>query len=45
MICPFAVSEKQALLETVNLAARSELLITILEMSTHNNQDSPKAQH
>ena len=45
MICPFAVSEKQALLETANLVARTELLIAILEMSTHNNQDSPKAQH
>ena len=45
MICPFAVSEKQALLETVNLSARSELLIAILEMSTHNDQSTNKAQH
>ena len=45
MICPFAVSEKQALLETADLSARSELLIAILEMSTHNGEASPKAQH
>ncbi len=34
MICPFEVSEKQALLEAKNLSERAELLITILQMST-----------
>ena len=30
--CPFSLMEKQALLESVDLAARSEALITLLEM-------------
>lgn len=33
MICPFACSEKQALLEAANLSARADMLMTLLEMS------------
>ncbi len=43
MICPFAVSEKQALLESPDLAQRTELLIAILQMSVHGEGES--AQH
>lgn len=32
MICPFGVSEKQALLEAPDLAARAEILTTLVEM-------------
>ena len=33
MICPFGSSEKQALLESPNLASRTQLLIAMLEMA------------
>jgi uncharacterized protein len=33
MVCPFAPSEKQALLEAVDLGARARLLTTIVEMA------------
>ena len=33
MICPFGASEKQALLESANLANRTQLLIAMLEMA------------
>jgi Lon protease-like protein len=35
MICPFEASEKQALLEAPSLAARAEVLSTLVEMSVH----------
>ena len=35
MGCPFAPPEKQALLEAITLAERSEVITTILKMSTH----------
>merc|ERR1711912_65776 len=43
MICPFETAEKQALLEVKDLSARADLLITILEMSCHNDDHSENA--
>jgi Lon protease-like protein len=34
MLCPFAPSEKQALLEAVDLAERARLLVALIEMAT-----------
>ena len=45
MICPFEVPEKQALLESVDLASRAELLIAILEMASHSDRDDQGAKH
>ena len=45
MICPFEIAEKQALLEVKDLSARADLLITILEMSCHNDDHSENAKH
>ena len=45
MICPFEISEKQALLESADLATRSELLIAILEMASHSEHDEQGAKH
>ena len=45
MICPFEVSEKQALLESVDLESRAELLIAILEMASHSENDDQVAKH
>jgi len=45
MICPFEVAEKQALLEASGLGARAQLLTTILQMSTHEEQDEQSARH
>ena len=45
MICPFETAEKQALLEVKDLSARADLLITILEMSCHNDDHSENAKH
>ena len=45
MICPFEVPEKQALLESVDLASRAELLIAILEMANHSEDDDQGAKH
>ncbi len=45
MVCPFGANEKQALIEAPTLAARGELLQTLLEMSNlHKNGDEP-ARH
>ena len=45
MICPFDIAEKQALLEVKNLSVRADLLITILEMSCHNDDHTENAKH
>ena len=45
MICPFEVPEKQALLESVDLTSRAELLIAILEMASHSEHDDQSAKH
>ena len=44
MICPFDISEKQALLEAKDLSERSKLLSTILFMSTHDDNKN-NAKH
>ena len=45
MICPFEIPEKQALLESVDLTSRAELLIAILEMASHSEHDEQGAKH
>ena len=35
MICPFAASEKQLLLEAMTLQERAETMTKIMEMATH----------
>ena len=45
MICPFSVAEKQALLEAENLSARTQLLIAIMEMSSHHQEDEILPRH
>jgi Lon protease-like protein len=44
MICPFGVPEKQALLEAPNLAARAEILTTLVEMDSNHHDCSPVRQ-
>ena len=44
MICPFAPSEKQALLEAMTLPERAETMTTILQMAAHDEEDAP-ARH
>jgi len=41
MICPFEVAEKQALIEAETLADRSEVLITLIEMSIASRMGGP----
>ena len=45
MICPFDVPEKQALLECPDLNQRAKLLIAILEMASHADDDEITAKH
>ena len=45
MICPFDSAEKQALLEVKDLFSRAELLITILQMSCHDDVPNENAKH
>ena len=45
MICPFSVAEKQALLEADNLTTRSQLLIAIMEMSSHRQEEDTAPKH
>lgn len=45
MICPFDVPEKQALLECPDLSQRAKLLIAILEMASHADDDDHTAKH
>jgi Lon protease-like protein len=44
MMCPFAPSEKQALLECSSLQDRSALLLLLMEMVAHQNQEAPSKQ-
>jgi Lon protease-like protein len=39
MICPFAASEKQALLEALTLPDRVETMTTIMQMAAHGTRD------
>lgn len=43
MICPFAASEKQALLEAPDLTERATLLIALIEMAILDARDSDQA--
>ncbi len=47
MLCPFAPSEKQALLEAADGSARATLLITLLEMAAFagDDRDGDSARH
>ncbi len=46
MLCPFAPTEKQALLEAADLASQGELLITLLEMDARAAQaGAPPVRH
>jgi Lon protease-like protein len=45
MICPFMPTEKQALLECPDTAARSDLLVTLMEMATASNGEAPVTRH
>jgi Lon protease-like protein len=41
MVCPFAVPEKQALLEAPTLSERAETLVALLQMEAHGGGDLP----
>jgi len=45
MICPFAVAEKQALLEADTMAKRADLLIVMMEMALHSETGGNGARH
>ena len=45
MICPFAVAEKQALLEAESMAKRADLLIVMMEMALHKESGGYDARH
>ena len=45
MICPFAVAEKQALLEAESMAKRADLLIVMMEMALHKESGGSDARH
>jgi hypothetical protein len=45
MICPFAVAEKQALLEADSMAKRADLLIVMMEMALHKESGGSDARH
>ena len=42
MICPFAVNEKQMLLETKNINHLVEILIKLIDFSTHKNYENKR---
>ena len=45
MVCPFDVAEKQALLEAEGMASRANLLIAMMEMALHEDDDPNDARH
>lgn len=45
MVCPFDVAEKQALLEAEGVASRADLLIAMMEMALHEDDDQNDARH
>lgn len=45
MVCPFAIAEKQALLEADTMAHRADLLIAIMEMALHEETGERDARH
>jgi len=44
-VCPFDVAEKQALLEAHGLSKRADLLIAIMEMALHEEENGNDARH
>jgi Lon protease-like protein len=45
MVCPFEVTEKQALLEADSMASRADLLIAMMEMAIHDETGGNDARH
>ncbi len=45
MLCPFTSSEKQALLETDDLADRARVMIALMEMGGHDDGETPRVTH
>jgi Lon protease-like protein len=45
MVCPFDVAEKQALLEAEGERSRADLLIAMMEMALHGDEDQNDARH
>ena len=45
MLCPFAPSEKQALLEAADGTARAKLLIALIEMAAMGGSEPDSARH
>ena len=45
MVCPFDVAEKQALLEAEGVRSRADLLIAMMEMALHGDEDQNDARH
>lgn len=45
MVCPFDVSEKQALLEAETLKARADLLMAMMEMAIHGDESPHESRH
>lgn len=45
MICPFAPTEKQALLEAPTLAERAEMMMSLVEMAVHSPNGDTPARH
>lgn len=45
MACPFAPSEKQALLECTNLENRGNMLVSLMEMALNQPSATPNLQH
>ena len=45
MVCPFDVPEKQALLEAETLKARADLLIAMMEMAIHGEENPHESRH
>jgi Lon protease-like protein len=45
MACPFAPSEKQALVEAKDGAERARLLVTLIEMAAHGGEAADRARH
>ena len=45
MVCPFAASEKQALLEADGVAKQGELLVTLMEMDALARDPATRRAH
>ena len=45
MVCPFDVAEKQALLEAEGMSRRADLLVAMMEMALHEDDEPNDARH